>query len=64
MLGGKVPGQAFGLAVDDEVDVTLTVEHHVFGSVLGHQRETHLLEQRLQGVGNGGSCRSMASAPT
>ena len=54
VLGSKVAGQAFGFAVDDEVDVALAVEHHVFGAVLGHQREAHLLEQRLQGVGGGG----------
>ena len=52
VLSSKVPGQAFGLAVDDEIDVALAEEHHVFGAVLRHQSEPHFLEQRLQRVGN------------
>ena len=52
MLGCEVARQAFGLAVDDEIDVALAVQHHVFGAVFRHQCETHFLEQRLQRVGN------------
>jgi hypothetical protein len=55
VLGSKVTGQAFGLAVDDEVDVALAVKHHVFGAVFGHKREAHFFKQGLQRVGDGGS---------
>ncbi|SOY73835.1 protein of unknown function (plasmid) [Cupriavidus taiwanensis] len=53
VLGGKVGGVAVRLAVDDEVDVALAVQHHVLGTVLCHQREAHLFEQRLKQVGGG-----------
>ena len=53
VLGRKVTGQAFGLAVDDEVDVALAVEHHIFGAVLGHQRKAHFFKQRLQQARHG-----------
>jgi hypothetical protein len=35
------------LPVDDEVDGALAVQHHVLRAVTGHEREAHLLEQRL-----------------
>ena len=48
VFGGKEAGHTFGLAVDDEIDVALAVQHHVLGAVFGHQGETHTLEHRLQ----------------
>ena len=48
MLGGKVARNAFRLAVDNEVDLALAVQHHVLGAVPRHQRETHALKHRLQ----------------
>ena len=54
VLGGKVAGQAFGFAVHDEIDAALTVEHHIFGAVLGNACEAHCFEQGLEGVGRGG----------
>ena len=53
VLGGKVAGQALGLAVDDEVDVALPVQQHVLAAVARDQAEAELLEQRLQHVGRG-----------
>ncbi|MNN18932.1 hypothetical protein D3C81_1321520 [compost metagenome] len=53
MFGGKVGGVAVRLAVDDEVHLALAVQHHVLGAVLCHQREAHLLEQRLEHVRGG-----------
>ena len=53
MLGGEVGGRALRLAVDDEVDVALAVEHHVLRAVLRHQREAELLEHRLERAGLG-----------
>ena len=48
VLSGKVSRLAVGFAVDDEVDMPLAVQHHVFGAVPGHQREAHALKNRLQ----------------
>ena len=53
MLGGKVPGHAARLAVDDEVDAALAVQHHVFAAVLGHQGEAHFFKHGLQQTGGG-----------
>ena len=53
MLGGKVTGRTFGFAVDNEIDVPLAEQHHIFGAVFGHQREAHALKQRLQHAGRG-----------
>lgn len=55
VLGREVTRQALGLAVHDEVDVTLAVEQHVLAAVARHQREAHFLEQGFQGV-RGGRC--------
>ena len=53
VLGGEVAGQAARLAVDDEVDVALAVQHDVLAAVAGDQAEAQLLEQRLQHVRRG-----------
>ena len=53
VFGGEVAGDAFGFAVDDEVDVALTVQQHVLGTVAGDQRKAHALEYRLQHAGHG-----------
>ena len=53
MLGGKVARQAAWLAVDDEIDVALAKQHHVFAAVLRHQGKAHALEQGLQQTGLG-----------
>jgi hypothetical protein len=42
-----------GLAVDNEVDVALAVQNDILGTMLGHQHEAQLLEQRFQRVGHG-----------
>jgi hypothetical protein len=47
MLCREVTRQASGLAVDNEIDVALAVQHHVFGAVFGHQRKAHFFKQRL-----------------
>ena len=48
VLGNKVSRLAFGLAVDDEIDLTLAVQQHIFGAVACHQREAELFEQGPQ----------------
>jgi len=53
MLGAKVSRLAVGLAVQDEVDPVLAVQHHVLGTVLGNQREAQLVKHRLQHAGLG-----------
>ena len=53
VFGGKVAGDAFGFAVDDEIDGTLAVQQHVLGTVAGDQRKAHALEHRLQQAGGG-----------
>jgi hypothetical protein len=53
MLCGKVARQTSGLAIDNEIDVALAVQHHVFGAVFGHQREAHFLEQGLYDTRHG-----------
>ncbi|MNT21252.1 hypothetical protein D3C72_1565860 [compost metagenome] len=53
VLGAKVRGLAVGLAVQDEVDAVLAVQHHVLGPVLGNQREAQLFKHRLQHAGGG-----------
>ena len=41
---GKSLGEAAGLGIDDEVDVALAVQQHIFRAVLRDRAETHLLE--------------------
>ena len=53
MLGGKVSGDAVRLAVDDEIDAALAVEHDILGPMAGHQREAHAFEQRLEQLRSG-----------
>jgi hypothetical protein len=43
-----------GLAVDDEVDVALPVQHHVLAAVPRHQGEAHFLEQGFKHPGHRG----------
>ena len=47
MLGGKVSRQTLGLAIDNEIDVALAVQNHIFRAVFGHQRKAHFFEQGL-----------------
>ena len=44
VLGRKVGGGAVRLLVDDEVDVALAVQQHVFGPVFGDEAKAHGLE--------------------
>ena len=48
VLGGEVRGQALRLAVDDEVDAALAIEHDVLRAMARDQREAELLEHRLE----------------
>jgi hypothetical protein len=48
MLRRKARREGFGLRVEDEVDVALTVERHVLRAMLRHRRKTHDLEQTVE----------------
>src|SRR5204863_9054104 len=41
-------GKTVLLGVDDEVDVALTVQQHIFRAVLGDRAKAHLLEQHAE----------------
>ena len=50
VLSREVGGDAVGLAVEDEIDLTLTIERHVLGAVIGNFGETHDLEHGFKDV--------------
>ena len=50
VLGGEIRREAQRLAVDDEVDVALTVQRHVLRTVLGDAGEAQQLEGRLEHI--------------
>ena len=54
MFRRKVGAHAARLAVDDEIDVALAVQHHVLGAVLRHFDEAHALQHRLDHARRGG----------
>src|SRR3546814_7093028 len=45
---GEALGKAFGLGIEDEIDVALAVQCHVLRTVPSHGDEAHALEQRGQ----------------
>jgi hypothetical protein len=45
---GEALREAAGLGIDDEVDVALPVQQHVFRAVLGDRRKAHLFEQSAE----------------
>ena len=48
MLFGKALCEGIFLGIDDEVDVTLAIERHLFRTVPGDRAETHPAEQLVQ----------------
>jgi len=53
---------AVGFVVEDQVDLALAIQVHVFGTMGRDLGEAHDLEDRLQGVGVG-DANSMNSKP-
>ena len=48
MCARKTLCKAVVLCVDDEIDVALIMQRHVFGAVARHRRQAHALEQPAQ----------------
>ena len=47
MLLRKVISEAVRLAIDDEIDIALAIQCHVFRAVIGNFGEAHQLERRF-----------------
>ncbi len=53
MLSREIGWQACRLAIDDGVDLTLTVQRHIFGTVVGDMGKAHAFQYRLDDVRGG-----------
>jgi len=54
VLGRKVGRNTVGLVIEDQVDIALTVQMNIFGTVGRHLGEAHDFKHRLKGIGNRG----------
>ncbi len=55
VLGREISGRALGLAIDDEIDAALAIEHDILGTVARHRGKAQALEDRFQHVRHGRS---------
>ncbi len=50
MLLCKIISKAVRLAIEDEIDIALAIQRHVFRAVIGNLGEAHQLERRFDGI--------------